>query len=269
MAILIKGKLNRSTGIWLVPRTKVDRIEARLARELRPIFYKIVDSVIDKYKPFAKAEAKNPIPQINVDAIGQPYENDIYASISRHKRSAVKTTAVAMSKQFKVPLDVRYYNAYVEDVVMNRTFKIVSTQITPQIGKQLQTTIDAAIKQGASNTQLVKNLNMLKTNYKTIARTEINTAANEAGFMMSTKELNELGIISEALKEWHTANDEKVRDAHIQAGFDYGPGNGIPVEEPFDGGGEPLMYPGDYAGGSAGNIINCRCNPKITFKGLQ
>ena len=58
------------------------------------------------------------------------------------------------------------------------------------------------------------------------------------------------------LKSWVTSGDSEVRDAHRTAGIEYAAG--IPVGEPFNVGGELLMYPADPSG-SAANIINCRC----------
>jgi len=56
-------------------------------------------------------------------------------------------------------------------------------------------------------------------------------------------------------KEWVTMGDEKVRDAHVGADSQV-----RDVNEPFDVGGEQLMFPGDTSlGASAGNVINCRC----------
>jgi HK97 family phage portal protein len=57
-------------------------------------------------------------------------------------------------------------------------------------------------------------------------------------------------------KSWITSNDDVVRPSHREAGSKYA--DGIPIDQPFEVGGESLMYPGDPAG-SAGNIINCRC----------
>jgi len=57
-------------------------------------------------------------------------------------------------------------------------------------------------------------------------------------------------------KAWITSGDDAVRPDHRQAGSDYAAG--IPIDQPFIVGGEPLSYPGDPTG-SAGNIINCRC----------
>lgn len=54
-------------------------------------------------------------------------------------------------------------------------------------------------------------------------------------------------------KTWVTQGDERVRDWHEDAD-----GQEVPVDQPFDVGGESLMYPGD-PDGSPGNVINCRC----------
>ncbi len=48
-------------------------------------------------------------------------------------------------------------------------------------------------------------------------------------------------------------HDSKTREDHAEAD-----GQEVGMDEPFDVGGEQLMYPGDPAG-SAGNVINCRC----------
>jgi HK97 family phage portal protein len=53
--------------------------------------------------------------------------------------------------------------------------------------------------------------------------------------------------------EWLATNDDRTRDDHAEAD-----GQVKPINEPFDVGGEQLMYPGDPAG-SAENTIQCRC----------
>ena len=58
------------------------------------------------------------------------------------------------------------------------------------------------------------------------------------------------------LKSWLTSGDTDVRDSHRTAGTRYA--EGIPLEQPFEVGGELLMYPADPVG-SAAEIINCRC----------
>lgn len=54
-------------------------------------------------------------------------------------------------------------------------------------------------------------------------------------------------------KTWETVGDDKVRPAHNSA-----EGQEVLEHEFFNVGGEDLYYPRDV-GGSAGNVINCRC----------
>lgn len=55
-------------------------------------------------------------------------------------------------------------------------------------------------------------------------------------------------------KEWLTALDERVRPTHRAANRQV-----RKLDEAFDVGGYPLMYPGDGEHGSAGEVVNCRC----------
>lgn len=55
------------------------------------------------------------------------------------------------------------------------------------------------------------------------------------------------------VKTWVAVGDNRTRPAHAEAN-----GQTVPIDQPFDVGGEKLMFPGD-PNGSAGNIINCRC----------
>lgn len=88
------------------------------------------------------------------------------------------------------------------------------------------------------------------------ARTAFTGAANAGKFDRFT-ELAEMGC--EVYKTWSCAHDSRVRPEHAQADSDYGSDdNAIPYDEPFEVGGEPLMYPAD-PDGSPWNICNCRC----------
>lgn len=80
-----------------------------------------------------------------------------------------------------------------------------------------------------------------------IARTEVISASN-AG---SWAHYRESGVVAQ--KEWLTAQDERVRDAHADA-----EGQMVDLDDPFVVDGEELEFPGD-PNGSPENIINCRC----------
>lgn len=86
----------------------------------------------------------------------------------------------------------------------------------------------------------------------TIARTEVGMAASYANVETAKKISAESGI--ELLKQWIPAQDERTRFSH--ASMDGSPPIGL--EAKFLVGGERLDRPRDPAG-SAGNIINCRC----------
>lgn len=83
----------------------------------------------------------------------------------------------------------------------------------------------------------------------TIAVTETNVAINSGRF----DAMERAGVEKKA---WNTSSLDGVRPAHQAAGARYA--DGIPLDEPFEVGGELLMYPGDPKG-SPGNVINCRC----------
>lgn len=87
------------------------------------------------------------------------------------------------------------------------------------------------------------------------ARTAV-TGARSAGKQDRYDDLAEQGCI--ATKIWNDTHDAMPpeREEHWEAS-----GQEVQYDEPFDVGGEELMYPGDPAG-SPWNIYNCRCTMK-------
>jgi hypothetical protein len=86
------------------------------------------------------------------------------------------------------------------------------------------------------------------------AATVASTEAGAAFGYARDDAMRQAGI---ACKTWLTSHLPNVRAAHSIAEED--PRNArVPIDEPFQVGGEPLMYPGDEAG-SAENVINCHC----------
>ena len=81
---------------------------------------------------------------------------------------------------------------------------------------------------------------------ETIARTEVGSAQN---FGRAT-EMQEQGVTK---RQWVSAF-LNTREEHAEAH-----GQVVGVDEPFNVGGEELMYPQD-PDGSAGNVINCQCS---------
>ncbi len=96
-----------------------------------------------------------------------------------------------------------------------------------------------------------------------IAAQEVGTAQSQSRFteavMVNSSNATLAGetLRGKIVKGWNGILDAKIRPAHAQADFTYAL-SPIPTVESFIVGGEPLKYPRDPAG-SAGNIINCRC----------
>lgn len=80
-----------------------------------------------------------------------------------------------------------------------------------------------------------------------LARTDLNSLAN-GGSVMAAQ------MVGVGYKTWLTAEDDRVREDHIEAD-----GQTVPIDQPFDVCGESLDYPGDPAGSDA-CVCNCRCS---------
>ena len=84
-----------------------------------------------------------------------------------------------------------------------------------------------------------------------LVRTEATNAANFATMESATT----IFPGAQMMKEWIASFDDRVRDTHSEAGSE----NPIPANDAFIVGGQPMMFPGDPAGGAA-ECINCRCS---------
>jgi hypothetical protein len=132
------------------------------------------------------------------------------------------------------------------------------TRIDRTTENQIRAVIRNGQDEGLSVPQIGKNIRdyaapMSATRANIIARTETHTAANYGA--QTAAELTGLKM----RKEWVSAQDERTRTSppdefdHVEAD-----GQVVDMNEAFTVGGEQLMFPGD-PGGSAGNVINCRC----------
>lgn len=95
-----------------------------------------------------------------------------------------------------------------------------------------------------------------------IARTELigisNGGSQAAAATSQSESLTGGDTLPPLLKIWLTAEDEHVRDTHVDAGDTYGPGSGIGLDEAFLVGDSEMQYPGDPDGGPE-EVCNCRC----------
>lgn len=80
-------------------------------------------------------------------------------------------------------------------------------------------------------------------------------AENEVNWIRNYKNHLEKREAGNATHTWLSMQNEKVRLFHLEAD-----GQTVPIDEPFEVGGELLMFPGDTSlGASLQNVIRCRC----------
>lgn len=125
------------------------------------------------------------------------------------------------------------------------TNKVV--RINETIREQLQKTITESIKNGASTPETIENVKgvfqMSQNRANTIARTEMGHAANEGRWDAMSVEVE--------TKQWLSAEDNNVRESHVK----YSQMGSQPIDYEYAPG---LRFPQD-SGGSAEEVINCRC----------
>jgi len=131
--------------------------------------------------------------------------------------------------------------------------------LVKRVGETAQSQLNTALQEGLEKGETTEQLsdrvrgvfnNLSKYEAKRIAMTETNVAYN----FSRQEAMTDAGI---EYKAWLSSHGPNVRDAHAQAEDDY-IDDPIPIDEPFEVGGEELMYPGDPAG-SPENVINCQC----------
>lgn len=135
--------------------------------------------------------------------------------------------------------------------------RAVNRGIDLEYGKrQITAQVTSSILQGTSIASMASSLmeritTMESTSAIRAARTAVTNAQN-AGKQMQQDRAAAMGI--KVKKRWRCIHDARTRPEHGAAD-----GQIKDVNEPYEVGGEKLMFPGDSAG-SGWNIYNCRCN---------
>lgn len=127
---------------------------------------------------------------------------------------------------------------------------------------KINSAITQGILQGEAIPDIAKRLqlvtNMTKESAVRNART-LHTQAESIGREQEYKQAEESGI--ELERQWVTAMDDRVRDAHAELD-----GQTRPEGEPFENSLGEIMYPGDITADPA-NFYNCRCATRGVIKG--
>jgi len=237
--------------VWKALIRQTERIEQKYGMELRNYFYKMRQEVIENI--YAQKSVKAVDPKILelmlfneaeynklIEDMSRPYVSDAYEVGVESLKDALDSTFDATHVRAQLALSKR-----IEAI----------TEINETIREQLLTDFRPVLERGLAEGTAYENIageladiarakfNNAHKRAKTIARTEINGAMNQA----RQDTMIESGI---SKQEWVTSLDAAVRPSH--AAID---GEIRAVNERFGNG---LLYPHDPAG-DATEVVNCRC----------
>lgn len=150
-------------------------------------------------------------------------------------------------------------NTAVRNIMTNNVSPFTKLSIAGEkdkraIMRRLQSELTTGILKGESIPKIAKRLKAVAERYLgdtiRIARTETTRVENSARQAVGD-EGKKRGF--NMWKRWIATGDDRTRDEHLAAD-----GQEVPNDEPFEVGGELMMYPGDESYGASGwNTINC------------
>lgn len=211
----------------------------------------------------------------NAHEIAQGYSNDILPSVYAKNSNEIAEIAQKSAMEQGVAgvrfdlVDEHTVKRLMEGAREVQPFKPIEINL-PRINQWNMTKLQNALLQGILQGDSIDKIadrfeqvaDMNRSQSIRSARTAV-TGAQSAGKQDRFKDLEEKGC--QFTKIWVATADERTRDEHREAD-----GQEVDADEPFEVGGEELMYPGDPAG-SPWNIYNCRCTMKtgqIRFKSV-
>jgi len=238
--------------IWKRLIRRITPIENEYAKKLQEYFYKIRQDVLSKIlgeKSILKKEIKAGGYDINELLFSTEYDA-IIQEISRgsfEKAYGLGIESVGIETTFSLT-NVRAMDSLSKRI---RAIKEINETVREQLLTTMQPILKEGLREGLAYDTVAGKLaeaargvlNNAKNRAKTIARTEINGAMNQARY----DTMKETGIEKH---RWTTSLDSNVRDSHVML-----EGQVRTVDEYFDNG---LQFPHDPAGDPA-EVINCRC----------
>lgn len=254
--LLSKSAANRRAAYWKRVNAMHQANEKRMTGTMRRYFGRQAETVLSRMqKSYAKKSAdqtRSGDPLVIDDIMFDEQEwNAILEELGLRELQAVMPEAFAFAI---AEIDgTMLWNADREAVrrmMADALDKLKNVNLETK--KQITETLSEGLADGESTEQLTERvLDVFEdaTRYRArmIARTTMTQGINRGMLDAWQKEKD---LVDE--KMWITARDNDVRDAHKIDG------QTRKVNQPFDVGGEKLMYPGD-PNGSPGNIINERC----------
>jgi hypothetical protein len=235
-----KQLLQEDEQIWDWHAKKMQPLEKFMTQELLAEYNRTIKNYI------RRQQNKGIAFEINDDFFNMIDENILKVVKSYWKKAGKRALENELTRQG--------YGVFLGDDALQKAFE--QLQFKSSLTERVYEAIKKLVEEDKEYTadEVAKELQNLfsKADAYTIARTEINRASNFA-VRENAKEVekianrNNLAIV----KRWSTAQDERVRPSHYEAGLI----GWIDNEEKFPNG---LLYPYDETA-DTDEIINCRC----------
>ena len=136
-------------------------------------------------------------------------------------------------------------------------------QAIMKCGQTVRDQINTALNEGYENRETMEELSdRVRAEFNQLSKGQAKRVAmTETGMAFNFSRHESMTAAGVEYKTWLCSGGPNIRPEHQEAEDRYAEGGEsgpIAMDEPFEVGGELLMYPGDDDG-SAGNVINCQC----------
>lgn len=240
----------RETALWRTHmarrRETIRRYESAFNRELIKARAETLAKLHARFKSAAAttrataSELMFNLPEFRAALLG---------SLGRAGRSALQTAGAQLFAELNLDDPFKYPPEKALAFLARRENKL--SGVADDVHRRINTALEEGLLEGESIDKLSRHVkdafnDLSKARARTIAMTETAAAYGDA----RQEAMTQAGV---EYKEWLTSRGPTVRSTHAKA-----EGQIVPVNEPFEIGGEALMGPGDPSG-SPGNVINCHC----------
>lgn len=226
----------------------LDRLAAQFRRRIEREISAAMLEILDRIEKGGAGE----LPQGFVDRMEALYAQMATASINAFGRRVLEQGKDAglllESKADFAKIMARLALRYIQQEAVRRRIQ----GVTETTRRQVINAVRGGYNEGSTLREIASSVREIipaiaRFRADAIARTETHGAANFG----SNEAARETGL--PLRREWLAAQDERTRPDHAEAN-----GQIVGMDDAFDVGGFPLMYPGDPSG-PPDQTINCRC----------
>jgi len=251
VGVLEKAPQPNKKLVWKGLIRQTERIEKDYGKDLADYFYKMRQEVLDKILNHKSVKA---IDQAVLELLMFDIAayNKILGELSQpYLVAAFEVGIDSLKDALETTFDFTNVRAQLSLTKRIKAIQGINETVREQLLNDFAPVLERGLREGTAYEEIAGELadiarnkfNMAKSRARTIARTEINGAMNQA----RQDTMIESGIKKQ---EWVTSLDAIVRPSHALID-----GQIRGLDELFDNG---LLYPHDPAGDAA-EVVNCRC----------